>query len=110
MRPATACLHVLMCRAEASQLKNEVAKLCRLVNARESRITWLLERGERLGVNLLMTEPDDHEHAGQVAQVVQFAAQPPKVSIATCPSDTIRTICCQFSKLQMPPKALPQRV
>ncbi len=94
LRPATASLHVLMCRAKPSQLENEVARLHRVVKARDRGITWHTERGKRLGENLMTTERDVHELACQLAQAAKFGAQPKRqglnvskpleVSTATC--------------------------
>ena len=83
-----------MCRAKPSQLENEVARLHRVVKARDRGITWHTERGKRLGENLMTTERDVHELACQLAQAAKFGAQPKRqglnvskpleVSTATC--------------------------
>ncbi len=83
-----------------------MARLRRVVQAKDSRMTWLIDKGRRLGVDLLNTEPNHHEHAGQVAQAVQSGAHPPEVSTATYLFDPICTICCHFSKWQVPHHAL----
>ncbi len=95
-----------MCRAKPSQLENEVARLHRVVKARDRSITWHTEKDKRLGGNLMTTERDVHELACQLAQATKFGAQPKRQGLNVSKPFEVSTANCSSSHAMLVQQAV----